>query len=92
MVLEMFREKKFEDIHRYCRCDVLDTYFVFLRYLLLSGSISREQEDGLIKDVKDFLAQNIDEPGYREYLEEWKSRENYFNTHDYFSTFTTCKK
>ena len=92
MVLEMFREKRFEDIHRYCRCDVLDTYFVFLRYLLLSGSISREQEDGLIKDVKDFLEQNIDEPGYREYLEEWKSRENYFNTHDYFSTFTTCKK
>lgn len=91
MVLDMFRQRRFEDIHRYCRCDVLDTYFIFLRYLLLSGFITKEQEDSLVSGVKDYL-EKTPEPGYREYLEEWKSRESYFKAHDFFSAFTNCKK
>jgi predicted PolB exonuclease-like 3'-5' exonuclease len=42
MVQEYFETGRLEEIHRYCRSDVVQTYFLFLRVALLRGEISDE--------------------------------------------------
>lgn len=49
MVQDLFNEKRFKEIHDYCRCDVLDSYFLFLRLMTLSGRITRNEETELIE-------------------------------------------
>ena len=42
MVQEYFETGRLEEIHRYCRNDVVQTYFLFLRVALMRGEISEE--------------------------------------------------
>ncbi|HTN76320.1 MAG TPA: 3'-5' exonuclease, partial [Pirellulaceae bacterium] len=48
MVQDLYNEGKLAEINDYCRCDVLDTYFVFLRTCVMLGNISLEREQELI--------------------------------------------
>ena len=48
-------------ISDYCRCDVLDTYFVFLRTQVLTGACTLEREQELIQ-----LAKSLDRTASRE--------------------------
>ena len=41
MVQDYFEEGRLEEIHRYCRADVIQTYFLFLRVELMRGRIDR---------------------------------------------------
>jgi 3'-5' exonuclease len=73
MVQHLYEQGKLSEISEYCRCDVLDTYFVFLRSSVLSGVISPEQERRLVAQAKDLLASKSEEhPAYRQYLENWR--------------------
>ncbi len=88
MVWDMFRENRLEDIHRYCRCDVLDTYFVFLRYQLIKGVITLDQERELVEKTYVFLESRFEEePVYREYLEARRTVEDYLDSHDFFKKY-----
>lgn len=59
-------------INDYCRCDVLDTYFVFLRTRVLLGKITLEQEHELVSDAKTWLeGQSELVPAYKTYLSHW---------------------
>lgn len=88
MVLEMFQANQLEEIHRYCRCDVLDTYFVFLRHQLIQGDITRDQEQELVKKAYGFLESRSDEePAYREYMEARRNVEDYFEKHNFFAKY-----
>ena len=79
MVQDMIDAGKFNEVHQYCRCDVLDTYFVFLRTMLLSGKISQNQEKNLIEKTKSWLQTNAtDEPIYQTYLDAWERSDPYF--------------
>ncbi|SRR5579883_409818 len=40
-VQECFESGRFEEIHRYCRTDVIQTYFLFLRVQLMRGQLDR---------------------------------------------------
>ncbi len=72
MVQDLFFAGKFIEINNYCRCDVLDTYFVFLRCAVLSGQLNLEQEHERVKQTKVWLETNAEEqPAYRMYLERW---------------------
>src|SRR5260370_35882400 len=42
MVQEYFETGRLDEIHRYCRSDVGQTYFLFLRVALMRGEISEE--------------------------------------------------
>lgn len=76
-VQQEFDEGNKVAISDYCRCDVLDTYFVFLRTQVLRGSISIEEEKEIIKQSKDWIAQRSDESAaYRDYLESWRDWQN----------------
>ena len=76
MVQDMYDAGEIAPIHDYCRCDVLDTYFVFLRTMLLCGRITAEREAELTAQVKEFLLQRVEElPVYQLYLDAWARQE-----------------
>jgi predicted PolB exonuclease-like 3'-5' exonuclease len=47
-VQQLYDEDRHCDIHDYCRCDVLDTYFVFLRSRVLLGYLTSQAERELV--------------------------------------------
>ena len=72
MVYDLFKQGRLADINEYCRCDVLDTYFVFLRTMLVLGRLDAEREQSLVSAVKDMLEREADQhPAYANYLEQW---------------------
>ena len=72
MVQDLFNAGKLAEINDYCRCDVLDTYFVFLRTRVLLGQIKLEQEHGLIAQTKTWLESKAESsPAYQMYLGRW---------------------
>ncbi len=71
-VQQMYDEGRVEEINDYCRCDVLDTYFVFLRTRVLTGELSLDDEQRLIESVRHWLEERAgDSPAYSHYLEHW---------------------
>lgn len=72
MVQDLYEAGKVQEINDYCRCDVLDTYFVFLRTRVLLGEINLEEEQQLIAKTKGWLEEQASESeAYRLYLERW---------------------
>jgi len=43
MVQDLWNEGKVAEINDYCRCDVLDTYFAFLRTMLMLGNLKLDE-------------------------------------------------
>lgn len=77
MVQDLFDQGKLAEINDYCRCDLLDTYFVFLRTRVLFGNISLDEEQGLIAQTKSWLLKRADQsPAYRAYLDRWGDWKN----------------
>jgi 3'-5' exonuclease len=71
-VQDLYDAGHVEQINDYCRSDVLDTYFVFLRSRVLLGRLSLEEEQAIVAQTKDWLARQAETcPAYREYLEHW---------------------
>ncbi|TVP99417.1 MAG: 3'-5' exonuclease [Planctomycetaceae bacterium] len=71
-VQEMYHRGEGQAISDYCRCDVLDTYFVFLRSMVVMGRLNRDRERELVATARDWLEQRKDDNlGYSVYLENW---------------------
>jgi predicted PolB exonuclease-like 3'-5' exonuclease len=59
-------------INDYCRCDVLVTYFVFLRTRLLLGKLTVDDEHRLVNETKAWLEEQSEAfPVYKSYLSHW---------------------
>jgi 3'-5' exonuclease len=72
MVEDMYEAGKIAEINDYCRCDVLDTYFVFLRSRVILGKISLEREQQLVAETKTWLeARAAESAAYTHYLSHW---------------------
>ncbi len=72
MVQDMYDAGRLAEINDYCRCDVLDTYFVFLRTMVLSGALTLQDEQILVTKTKDWLLKEAEKsPAYRLYLDNW---------------------
>ena len=72
MVQDMYDAGRLAEINDYCRCDVLDTYFVFLRTRVLCGQLNLEAEQQLIAQTKQWLESKAEgSPAFRTYLEHW---------------------
>ncbi len=82
MVHDLYAAGKLSEINEYCRCDVLDTYFVFLRVALLMGQITLEREQELVKQTKVMLEADVKRhPAYAQYLEQWGDWQNPWAQH-----------
>jgi hypothetical protein len=72
MVQDMFEAGRLAEINDYCRCDVLDTYFVFLRSRVMMGQLTLEAEQQLIAQTKQWLEGKADgSAAFRTYLAHW---------------------
>lgn len=72
MVQDMYHQGRIKEIDDYCRCDVLDTYFVFLRTMVLIGDLNLEREQELVHQTKNWLLQQSEtHPIYATYLNAW---------------------
>lgn len=77
MVQDLYIQGEIQRINDYCRCDVLDTYFVLLRAKVLTGDITLEQEQALVEKAHAWLEDNSEEhPIYTEYLAECREWDN----------------
>ena len=54
-VADYYLENDIKKIRDYCETDVLNTYLVYLRYQLISNSITRETYNDLIKEIFSLL-------------------------------------
>ena len=70
-IQEMYDRGEVEEINTYCRCDVLDTYFTFLRVRVLTGRLSLEEEHARVADAKAWLEDRPGDPAAAYYLEHW---------------------
>jgi len=74
-VQNLYYEGHVDQINDYCRCDVLDTYFVFLRTRVLIGRLTLQEEQELTEITRAMLTEQAAEhPAYRHYLEFWDQR------------------
>ena len=65
-----------EEINDYCRCDVLDTYFVFLRSRVLLGNLTRDDEQAIIDETVAWLKDRADsDPAWHGYLDALAARD-----------------
>lgn len=72
MVQDLYHQGKLAEIADYCRCDVLDTYFVFLRAEVLVGRLALEREQELVDNTKAWLEARASEvSAYESYLQQW---------------------
>jgi len=77
MVQELYEQGELRKINDYCRCDVLDTYFVFLRSAVMLGQITIEREQQLVQLTRQYLEEQAEHvPAYVEYLSAWGEWDN----------------
>lgn len=77
MVQQLYDSGKVREINDYCRCDVLDTYFVFLRCAVLQGQITLEREEELLAQTRQWLQERAEAfPVYGAYLSQWRDWQN----------------
>ena len=80
MVQDMYNAGQLTEINDYCRCDVLDTYFVFLRSRVLVGELSIAAEQELIDQTHAWLTEQAEQSSaYASYLENWGDWSNPWN-------------
>ena len=72
MVQDLWDAGRAAEIHDYCRGDVLDTYFIFLRSRVLAGDIDLAGEQKLIDQAREWIeAKASSSPGLTRYLAAW---------------------
>jgi DNA polymerase elongation subunit (family B) len=63
-----------EIIRRYCECDALNTYCLYLRHGLLTGRMRRADHDAALDDLVGYLdRERGGRPHFGEFLTGWKS-------------------
>ena len=74
-VQDLYYDGHVDRINDYCRCDVLDTYFVFLRSRVLLGKLTLQEEQTLTEMTRDLLIEQAENhPAYEHYLKTWDTR------------------
>ena len=73
MVQELYDKGDLTKIEDYCFGDVMDTYFVFLRWKVVRGMLSLEQERVLVEQALEKMKKYSEETGYlKQYIERFK--------------------
>jgi len=66
----MFAAGKVNEIRDYCELDVVNTYVLYLRYMLHRGSLTKDGYEQSLQELLDFMAMNQDKkPHFAKYIE-----------------------
>lgn len=77
MVQDLYDAGKLAEISDYCRCDVLDTYFIFLRTSVMLGHLKIETEQKIVEETREWLEGHaVTIPIFRRYLDSWGKWDN----------------
>jgi hypothetical protein len=77
MVQDLYAQGQFAKINDYCRCDVLDTYFIFLRVSVLTGQLTLDREQELVEAARQWLSERAAKyPVFESYLAQWSAWPN----------------
>ncbi len=72
-VSEMIDDGKIKEVRDYCETDVLNTYLVYLRYMLHRGELSQANYNKAIGDAISFIDNGKDErPHLGDFFEAWQ--------------------
>ncbi|MFW5751624.1 MAG: 3'-5' exonuclease [Planctomycetota bacterium] len=78
MVQDLWEAGEGERIDDYCMCDVLDTYFVFLRTRVVQGRLACEREAELVAAARELVATKAEaNAALAQYLERFGSWQPY---------------
>ena len=69
-VWEAYQQGRLAEIRNYCETDVVNTYLVFVRFLLMRGQFTKVRYDKECELVRSSLSK-LDEPHWAEYLAAW---------------------
>jgi 3'-5' exonuclease len=71
-IQDLYDAGEVQQINDYCRCDALDTYFVFLRSRVVLGKVTLEEEQAIVDEAKSWIELKAQErPAFAHYLEHW---------------------
>ena len=70
-VWDAYREGRIDDIRNYCETDALNTYLLYLRWLLIKGELDEARYQRECKLARDSLAAE-DKAHFREFLNAWQ--------------------
>ena len=71
-IQDLYDDGQVQQINDYCRCDALDTYFVFLRSRVVLGKVTLEEEQAIVDEAKAWIESKAAErPAFAHYLEHW---------------------
>lgn len=70
-VWSLFQEGRLAEIRDYCETDVVNTYLVYCRFLLMRGVMTRAAYDAEVELVRSALS-SLDGQHWREYLTAWQ--------------------
>jgi predicted PolB exonuclease-like 3'-5' exonuclease len=77
MVQDLWDAGRATEIHDYCRGDVLDTYFIFLRSRVVAGELDLDEEHAIIEDARKWIeSRAATSPGLARYLAAWGDWKN----------------
>jgi predicted PolB exonuclease-like 3'-5' exonuclease len=71
-VAEMMDAGQIDEIRHYCETDVLNTYLVYLRYQLHTGTLSKTSYNAAVADVISFIdAEKENRPYLNDFMNAW---------------------
>ena len=73
-VWDAYQSGDIKGIRDYCESDVLNTWLVYLRFLLIKGEIMQERYDAELEQLKQYLHREA-HPHFLQFLEQWVSSE-----------------
>ena len=78
-VWNQFLEGKETEVKAYCEKDVVNTYLVYLKYLKLTGSVSKEEYEDSILEIKSYLSNLLESGKGLNQIKHWKTFINQWN-------------
>ena len=78
-VWNQFLEGKEIEVKAYCETDVVNTYLVYLKYLKLTGSVSKEEYEDSILEIKSYLSNLLESDKGSNQIKHWKTFINQWN-------------
>ena len=77
MVAEMIDQGKIDEIRHYCETDVLNTYLVYLRWQLHTGTLNKAGYNASVADLVNFINTEKDtRPYLGDFMEAWGEASN----------------
>ena len=71
-VAQMVDDGRIEDVRHYCETDVLNTYLVYLRWMLHKGTLALDGYNAAIADMVALIeAEGADRPYLKDFMEAW---------------------